>query len=352
MADGNFRLAVWLFATVVSIHGLATVASLEDYQKRVVVTRSTVGELRDASIEEQADADYQDAKIRTIRNLLPRSEIVEGSSGETEVDNRWLHNDLDILNEKYNLNDRMEILGRIDERLRSIQVRIVELISATAATTTKDEDKRLLAEILAREEYQKAAPADESLFQKWIREFVEWLAKMFPKLNIDPSPAGGMGSLSFVLQVLLFVLLAAAIGFFIYRFLPMFAGRNPTKGSHSKSDRIILGERIGDMESASDLFAEAERLARNGELRLAIRKAYIATLCDLGDRNIIGLARHKTNRDYLRDVSSRRELSEDLGGMTGDFENYWYGSLETDSSAWERFRERYYKTRRGARQTT
>lgn len=104
---------------------------------------------------------------------------------------------------------------------------------------------------------------------------------------------------------------------------------------------MILGERISAETSASDLFADAEEMARNGELRLAIRKGYIALLCELSDRKVIGLARHKTNRDYLRDVKKRPQLFTSLASMTSVFERHWYGLKETDVGEWETFRETF-----------
>ena len=60
-------------------------------------------------------------------------------------------------------------------------------------------------------------------------------------------------------------------------------------------------------ESSADLFADAEDFARKGEMRSAIRKGYIAMLCEwvTEDRHV---GRHKTNRDYLRDVKRDDEL--------------------------------------------
>ena len=62
---------------------------------------------------------------------------------------------------------------------------------------------------------------------------------------------------------------------------------------------------------------------------------------------MIGLARHKTNRDYLRDVRAQHELFENMRGLTGSFETSWYGSRESDEKAWEDFRENYRRTVRG-----
>ena len=121
-------------------------------------------------------------------------------------------------------------------------------------------------------------------------------------------------------------------------------GRFGGKIKKTKQDRVILGERIGADESAFDLFSEAERLAREGNLRAAIRKGYIALLCDLSDRKIVRLARHKTNRDYLRDVRKDNSLFENMTGLTRNFETNWYGLRSTEPSDWEDFRARYLQT--------
>jgi hypothetical protein len=90
-----------------------------------------------------------------------------------------------------------------------------------------------------------------------------------------------------------------------------------------------------------DLLGDADRLARDGDLRGAIRKGYIALLCDLSDRKIIGLAYNKTNRDYLRDVRSRRDLHPRMKTVTDAFERHWYGLQDSAEQDWARFREDY-----------
>jgi hypothetical protein len=131
------------------------------------------------------------------------------------------------------------------------------------------------------------------------------------------------------------------IGFVIYKFGPLLfpAMRRETK--EKKDERVILGERIASDQNSADIFSEAERLAREGDVRGAIRKGYIAMLCELHDRKLIGLARHKTNRDYLRDVRNRREIYNDMKGLTNTFEHHWYGAKPSDKDAWEKFRTDY-----------
>lgn len=133
------------------------------------------------------------------------------------------------------------------------------------------------------------------------------------------------------------------IAFLIYRFAPFFAERFRRREREEKGERVILGEKLGSDEDARTLFDEAENLARSGNLRAAIRKGYIALLCELSDRKIIGLAQHKTNRDYLRDVRKRDELYRNMHGLTSSFERHWYGFDDASETDWNEFKQTYFQ---------
>ncbi|MET0754323.1 MAG: DUF4129 domain-containing protein, partial [Pyrinomonadaceae bacterium] len=163
-----------------------------------------------------------------------------------------------------------------------------------------------------------------------------------PTPNINPS-AAGFQSVSLVMQIVLYAVILGLIGFLIYRFAPFLASRFRRREKREKKERVILGERIAADETADNLFSEAELLARDGNMRGAIRKGYIALLCELSDRKVIGLSRHKTNRDYLRDVRKKRELYENMSGLTSNFERHWYGFEEAEEKDWEEFRNGYRK---------
>ncbi len=107
----------------------------------------------------------------------------------------------------------------------------------------------------------------------------------------------------------------------------------------------MLGERLEADQTAADLLDEAERLARAGELRGAIRKAYVALLCELGDRGVVRLAQHKTNRDYLDAVrrAARPRLYTEMLPLTSDFELHWYGLRAASDADWESFKTRCRK---------
>jgi hypothetical protein len=133
-----------------------------------------------------------------------------------------------------------------------------------------------------------------------------------------------------------------AIAFLIWRFGPrLFQGRRKKKTK--REARIVLGERLEPDQTAADLLAQAETLARNGDLRAAIRKAYIALLCELGDRKIVSLAQHKTNRDYLNSVRDKISLYQSMRELTHSFELHWYGFVPVGENEWNDFRNRYRK---------
>lgn len=332
-------LIVLFFAFVCS----AAAATLGDYYERLNAARMDVIALRRLDDEHGYERLKRD-KLEDIRRSIPKTERLDWQGGSVETDNKWLHDDLSAYLDEDDPQKRQTALLGIEERLSAIGEKIDDLEKATAAQRTKDEDKQKLAEILRREEYQKPEAKEESLFQKWWREFWEWLAKFFPKPSITPEAPSGFGSLKFVLQILIFAAVIGGIGFLIYKFGPLLAGRFGFKTKEKRRDRVILGERIGEDESADDLFSEAERLAREGQLRDAIRKGYIAVLCELSDRKIIGLAQHKTNRDYLRDVRKRSGLFENMSGLTGTYERNWYGLRPSEQNDWEDFRDRYKQT--------
>jgi hypothetical protein len=151
---------------------------------------------------------------------------------------------------------------------------------------------------------------------------------------------GAAGVFSVVARVFIYALAAALIIFVAWRYGPVVLNQLSTRRKKKRAEeaRVVLGERLAPDESAADLIAEAERLARAGDVRAAIRKAYIAVLCELGDRKLIRLAQHKTNRDYLMSVRDRAELYGALTPLTHGFERHWYGFAPASASDWEQYR--------------
>lgn len=344
--DRNPALGHWLklfgalaiLLTVLPVHA----ANLTEYRERVESARAISEQLLDyVAKAEQGDVnpEFEHRMLAQIRDKIPPTEKIEWPGNSVETANEWLDAKLEAFRNEPDTTKRAVILTEINERLSALAEKIRELENPSASMRSKDEDKQKLADILRREEYQKPEEAKESLIEKWWLAFWRWLATVLPKPNISPVDFGGLSSLARVLGIVLGIAVVGLIGFAIYKYSPFF-GRKARATKKTKKDRVILGERIADDESAADLFDEAKRLAREGNLRGAIRKGYIAFLCDLSDRKVIGLARHKTNRDYLRDVRARKDLHENMAFLTQSFERHWYGFELTEKADWEEFSKR------------
>jgi len=74
----------------------------------------------------------------------------------------------------------------------------------------------------------------------------------------------------------------------------------------------------------------ARELLARGEFRLAMRAFYLASLAHLAERNLIGLARFKSNRDYVRELQRRAHAFPGLLSMFDEnvsaFDRVWYGT--------------------------
>jgi len=99
------------------------------------------------------------------------------------------------------------------------------------------------------------------------------------------------------------------------------------------SDGAVASER-----SEEEWFLLADRLEREGELRLALRSVYLGLLAGLAQREWLTIRRDSTNRDYLNEftrrwrrrpqaaLERRIEIPEKLRGSLRQFDRVWYGS--------------------------
>ena len=203
---------------------------------------------------------------------------------------------------------------------------------------TTEQATRKLAEILQRPEYARKVKAESALGRLW-RQFWKWIQNLIPKPK--PIAPGAAGILSKIAQLFVILLALGVLVFVAKLFLPRLLHSRRAKRKVKEGARIVLGERLEPDQSATDLLSEAETLARAGDLRAAIRKAYIALLLELGERKIIILEQHKTNHDYLRAVRRVEGLYPNVKQLTDSFELHWYGLARATETDWQTFRSGY-----------
>lgn len=341
----NFILKI-LFALIVFSFA-ANAATLAEYRENIRHFKEDLNSLifPDENRSEKDEQDFIQTVADELPELFPSKEKIEFGNTSIETDNDWIINKYSRFKDlKKDSPERKQILAELYERLDAIERKLDELESAAASTRSKDEEKQKLSEILKRAEYAKPEQKQESLIVRAYNRFMEWLRNLFSQSKPEPINAPqSPQAIPFFLQIIIYALLLGLIGFLLYKFAPFLINRIKTRERRDKRERVILGEKIADDEGSETLFSDAERLAQAGDLRGAIRKGYIALLCELSDRKIIGLSRNKTNRDYLRDVKKRRELHQNMFGLTNDFEKHWYGFQETTESDWTEFKDGYQK---------
>lgn len=311
---------------------------LADYHQNI---KQAVGALETMLLpeEEQTAAEFESEfgdSLATIRTALPENETVEIEGEVVNVDNSWLHQALDEL---IHLGDRQTKRDQILLSLRALEARVAERESPASLREDKQQARNRIESILARPEYVSQKRRPNALAQ-FMRDLVRWLSKLFPEAR-DVN-TGQINSISLIFQIIvvtLAVLLILYVANQLWRRL--FSGVRKNKKVKKREARIVLGERLEPETSAADLLAAAEALARQGDIRAAIRKTYIALLVELGDRKLISLAHHKTNRDYLNSLRGMPPLHTRMTGLTESFERHWYGFASATANDWSDFRANY-----------
>ena len=334
---------VLLIAVLLLVPAVANAAAISeaDYQKNL---QQAVGALETLHVIDEAETPYyyqnQFADTLTkVREALPEQQQVESSNEVCNVDNSWVHESLKEL-EKASPEDRENKLTLLVERLTAIEERVAYERRAGAAADSKANSKEKLEGILARPEYTSQAKGPNAL-TRLLQDFIRWLQQFLPEpVQVQPGRSNWLGVVAQVAVVGVALLIVLYVARILSRRL---RGTRRKRAPKKRGARIVLGEQLKPEDTATDLLSEAEALARRGELRAAIRKAYIALLVELGDRKVITLEQHKTNRDYLNAVRSIPVLHSNMRGLTDSFELHWYGFAEASENDWNNFRSRYQK---------
>jgi hypothetical protein len=317
-------------------------STFDDYQTRVeqsVEALDTLVHIDETETPAQLVSREQ-YTIAAVRSYLPARETVEWNGERFEIQNQWVHDALDRYQDKQG--------EAAEEELRSLTERLASLAQSLTDAKLARESKGIygteasdkLKEILSRQEFATKRDAGTAFERLW-RDLMRWLSKLMPKRR-EMSP-GSANIATLIAQLFVIAVALVVIVYVFWKLVPRFMrGRGGRKKTKSEP-RIVLGEKLAPDESALDLLAEAEALAKRGELRAAIRKAYIALLVELGERKVVSLAQYKTNRDYLRAVRKTEPLYTNMKTLTESFERHWYGFAGATENDWTAFRATYHR---------
>ena len=318
----------------VSAQGLSTAG---DYANRLERAKQAL----DEAIEQESPAQALVVRMNAIKRLAPASEDVEFNGSIIHVDNAWLHEAVNkVITNAGGDNERLRsTLSEISDRLDRLKQSVKE--SQTTQDRTLEDQRARLDKILAQPEYQPEERR-ESVIGRWARRifesFVRLLVKMF---SGSSAPSAGAGLLT-VFRILVFLAVIAALIFGAVKLAQRLrSGKSPEKEA---ATREALGEEIAEDATAADLFAIASELARQGEYRKAIRRAYIALLCDLEQHGKLRLSRSNTNRDYLDAMRPEQMIYPTFSVMTNTYEHVWYGQERATEEEFQDFVMLYEET--------
>ncbi|HEX5873834.1 MAG TPA: DUF4129 domain-containing protein [Pyrinomonadaceae bacterium] len=341
LSTKHCRRAVVLTALLLLCAGRTAALPISEYQENLKHAIADFEALIEMKSDEKQDAEeYKqelDSIIEELRDMLPESQTIETRNGNYYVDNSWLHKALNEVTDP-SADDHVEKLSLLLQHLQALELRIAEHEAVAQGGETKEQAKAKLETILARPEYVAGAKGPNAL-TRLFQDFLKWLQKFLPKRT--EAGTQGASRLNSIMQYVV-IILALLVLLYVARLLfKRFKRSGKVKTPKKRQPRIVLGERLEPDQTATDLLSEAEALARNGDLRAAIRKGYIALLVELGDRKLISLAHHKTNRDYLNSLRSTPQLHSKMHGLTASFERHWYGLDEATPNDWQDFRTGY-----------
>jgi hypothetical protein len=190
-----------------------------------------------------------------------------------------------------------------------------------------------------------------TLIREWVRAAMDWLEKILQKLlrALFPRHSGsastGYGWIM-SLQLLLYGLVAAVIAALLILLFRVWRNYQ-TPPAPVASEAIRPVPDLADENVRADQLPEdgwtklARELLERGEFRLAMRAFYLAALAHLATRNLISIARFKSNRDYERELCRRAHAIPDLLAVFGDnvsaFERIWYGLHQASRDTVDQF---------------
>jgi hypothetical protein len=345
------RLACLLVLVLACAGGAAAVEDgdavipLGDYRRLIHEAVTELSTAWQGSPTGSVSLEKMEATLAKVRRLVPTNEVVKWEGGRVRVNNSWLETEAQTF-ERLPAGgvERSQLLVRVYERLVALEERLNELDIGERAGSAdrKEQEKARLEAILRRKEFDTTPPEKGWLAQLW-ENFKRWWNSLFGGgSTLQPGRTSWFSTLA---MFLVFGATGVLLGYVAWRFLPFFVRRREEGlRLEKRGARVVLGEKLAPGQTAADILAEAEALARKGELRAAIRKGYVALLCELGDRKVITLAHHKTNHDYLRAVREKRPLLKEMQKLTASFENHWYGFAPATPEDWTAFRSGYQQT--------
>jgi hypothetical protein len=187
------------------------------------------------------------------------------------------------------------------------------------------QDVEPLKEILARPEFhwtQAQAPQNPS----WLQKILDAFSKFMDRLAYGIQNGVYYGRVPLIIAAVLVFIISL---FFIARNLSRNLVREAELATENGDNDALLTSK-GAMQ-------RAQTLSGQGDYRNAVRYLYLSSLLILDENGVLRYDRSRTNREYLRSVSSKPELAKPLNDVIDVFDRVWYGFDSVDDETYQSY---------------
>ena len=166
---------------------------------------------------------------------------------------------------------------------------------------------------------------EPTIIEKAWNWFKRTIKKVLSYIFDDITPS--VGFLRVVLKALPYVI-AGLVLYFIIKFFLKVNARNIIDGKKNKP--IVHLSEEEELIKDKDLPKLIQEAISEGNYQLAVRYYYLLLLKKLSDKEFISWQQEKTNEDYIKELSSKKQLYTDFKKLTYLYDYVWYGEFSID----------------------
>lgn len=181
-------------------------------------------------------------------------------------------------------------------------------------------------------------------FQKWWNRIQDWISGFFPDSKTKDD---SVSDTSFTAQQRLWYILMASAVLILAAAVWIVWKRKKAEAAVIQAEPLSVVPDVTDENVLANQLPEEEwqSMARDflarGEMRLALRALFLATLASLSRMELISIAKFKSNLDYKNELQRRAYTRNELQHLFSEnislFERGWYGIHEVNEEILTRF---------------
>lgn len=181
--------------------------------------------------------------------------------------------------------------------------------------------------------------------QEWIGKAYDWLKNLFPK-KPQKEKEGTDGDWILSLRTLLYTLLAVLLGLMAFILWKTMRRQGKELITATSAPVHSIPDLADDQTKADELppnrwLMLAKELMEKGDLRLALRAFYLATLAHLSDHGLLTIEGYKSNREYESELCRRAHEHQTLISLFSAnvklFDRSWYGLYDVTQETLKNF---------------